>query len=45
MSADATDHDPQNPFAEVHGPDGLEQLVQMYLAAFSDQRFLVAGVP
>ncbi|MFE9785176.1 ester cyclase [Nocardia salmonicida] len=41
MSADAIDHDPQNPFAEVHGPDGLKQLVQMYLAAFSDQRFLV----
>ncbi|MEV0538244.1 ester cyclase [Nocardia salmonicida] len=41
MSADAIDHDPQNPFAEVHGPDGLKRLVQMYLAAFSDQRFLV----
>ncbi|WP_194824053.1 ester cyclase [Nocardia sp. XZ_19_231] len=41
MSTDAIDHDPQNPFAEVHGPDGLRRLVQMYLAAFSDQRFLV----
>ncbi|MFD9546423.1 ester cyclase [Nocardia salmonicida] len=41
MSADAINHDPQNPFAEVHGPDGLKRLVQMYLAAFSDQRFLV----
>ncbi|MEV0549208.1 ester cyclase [Nocardia salmonicida] len=41
MSADAIDHDPQNPFAEVHGPDGIKRLVQMYLAAFSDQRFLV----
>ncbi|MFD6105474.1 ester cyclase [Nocardia salmonicida] len=41
MSADAINHDPQNPFAEVHGPDGLKRLVQMYLSAFSDQRFLV----
>ncbi|WP_328711067.1 ester cyclase [Nocardia salmonicida] len=41
MSADAIDHDPQNPFAEIHGPDGLKKLVQMYLVAFSDQRFLV----
>ena len=35
------DHDPQNPFADVHGPDSLKRLGQMYLAAFSDQRFLV----
>ncbi|MFI1237341.1 ester cyclase [Nocardia salmonicida] len=41
MSADAINHDPQNPFADVHGPDGLTKLVQMYLVAFSDQRFLV----
>ncbi|MEV0768044.1 ester cyclase [Nocardia salmonicida] len=41
MSADAINHDPQNPFAEIHGPDGLKKLVQMYLVAFSDQRFLV----
>ncbi|MFI7525848.1 ester cyclase [Nocardia salmonicida] len=41
MSADAINHDPQNPFAEVHGPEGLRKLVEMYLAGFSNQRFLV----
>ncbi|MEV4236349.1 MULTISPECIES: ester cyclase [unclassified Nocardia] len=41
IAADCINHDPQNPFAEVHGPDGFKRLVQMYLAAFSDQRFLV----
>ncbi|MEV0059992.1 ester cyclase [Nocardia sp. NPDC050718] len=41
IADDALNHDPQNPFAEVHGPDGLKRLAQMYLAAFSDQRFLV----
>lgn len=41
IAADAIDHDPQNPFAEIHGPDGLKRQAQMYLDAFSDQRFLV----
>ncbi|MGW4774128.1 ester cyclase [Nocardia sp. NPDC004278] len=41
IAADFIDHDPQNPFADVHGPDGFKRLAQMYLAAFSDQRFLV----
>ncbi|TCJ99345.1 ester cyclase [Nocardia alba] len=41
IADDAIDHDPQNPFAEIHGPDGLKRQAQMYLDAFSDQRFLV----
>lgn len=41
IAADWINHDPQNPFADVHGPDGFKKFVQMYLAAFSDQRFLV----
>ncbi|WP_054814774.1 ester cyclase [Nocardia arizonensis] len=41
IAADAIDHDPQNPFADIHGPEGLEKLARMYLAAFSDQRFLI----
>ncbi|MFC8380321.1 ester cyclase [Nocardia sp. NPDC057272] len=41
MADGCINHDPQNPFAEVHGPEGLRRLVQMYLAAFSDQRFLI----
>ncbi|MBH0781588.1 ester cyclase [Nocardia bovistercoris] len=38
---DYIDHDPQNPYADVHGPEGMKKLVRMYLGAFSDQRFLV----
>ncbi|WP_405179537.1 ester cyclase [Nocardia sp. NBC_01377] len=41
IAADYIDHDPQNPFADTHGPEGFKRLAQMYLAAFSDQRFLV----
>jgi len=41
IAADYIDHDPQNPFTDVHGPDSLKRLAQMYLTAFSDQRFLV----
>ncbi|MEV5836750.1 ester cyclase [Nocardia sp. NPDC052112] len=41
IAADCINHDPQNPFADVHGSDGFKKLAQMYLAAFSDQRFLV----
>ncbi|MET7772977.1 ester cyclase [Nocardia sp. NPDC005366] len=41
VAVDYIDHDPQNPFADTHGPDGVKQLAQMYLAAFSDLRFLV----
>lgn len=37
----AITHDPQNPFHELVGPEGLKQLVRMYTTAFSDQSFLV----
>ncbi|MFD4460464.1 ester cyclase [Nocardia sp. NPDC058480] len=41
IADDAINHDPQNPFEEIHGPAGLRRLVQMYLTAFSEQRFLI----
>lgn len=41
IDPDSINHDPQNPFADAHGPEGIRQLVRMYLAGFSDQRFLV----
>jgi steroid delta-isomerase-like uncharacterized protein len=36
ISADAVDHDPQNPFAGQHGPDGAKQMAATYRAAFPD---------
>ncbi len=41
IAPNSIDHDPQNPFGEVPGPEGFRRLAQMYVAAFSDQRFLV----
>ncbi|MFD7842100.1 ester cyclase [Nocardia sp. NPDC059764] len=41
IAADAIDHDPQNPYAEVHGPAALRRQAEMYVAAFSDTRMLV----
>ncbi|MGW4370555.1 ester cyclase [Nocardia takedensis] len=41
IAPDCIDHDPQNPFTDIHGPECLQRLARMYLAAFSDQRFLV----
>ncbi|MGW4529379.1 ester cyclase [Nocardia sp. NPDC004340] len=41
IAADAIDHDPQNPHAEVHGPAALRRQAEMYLAAFPDTRMLV----
>lgn len=41
IAPDCIDHDPQNPFADIHGPESLQRLARMYIAAFSDQRFLV----
>ena len=35
------DHDPQNPFREMRGPEGAKRNAQMYHAAFSDGRFEV----
>jgi steroid delta-isomerase-like uncharacterized protein len=36
ISADSVDHDPQNPFGNVHGPDGAKQAISMYRTAFPD---------
>ena len=41
IAADAVDHDPQNPFSEIHGPAGARRNAGMYQAAFSDGRFKV----
>jgi steroid delta-isomerase-like uncharacterized protein len=41
VAADAIDHDPQNPFREMRGPEGAKRNAQMYHAAFSDGRFEV----
>jgi steroid delta-isomerase-like uncharacterized protein len=41
ISPDAVDHDPQNPFAATHGPDGAKQAISMYRAAFPDLNFKV----
>jgi steroid delta-isomerase-like uncharacterized protein len=36
VSADAVDHDPQNPFAGTHGPEAAKQMAITYRAAFPD---------
>lgn len=41
MSEDAVEHDTQNPFADVHGPDGARRLIEMYRQAFPDVSFTV----
>jgi len=41
LAPDAVDHDPQNPFREMRGPEGAKRNAQMYHAAFSDGRFEV----
>jgi steroid delta-isomerase-like uncharacterized protein len=39
VASDAEDHDPQNPFREMRGPEGARRGAEMYQSAFSDGRF------
>jgi steroid delta-isomerase-like uncharacterized protein len=41
IAPDAEDHDPQNPFREVRGPEGAKRTAEMYHRAYSDSRFEV----
>jgi steroid delta-isomerase-like uncharacterized protein len=41
VSEDAVDHDPQNPNASIHGPEGAKRTAEMYRAAFSDLQIRV----
>jgi steroid delta-isomerase-like uncharacterized protein len=41
IAPDAVDHDPQNPFREMHGPAGARRSAEMYHSAYSDGRFNV----
>ncbi|CAM3770121.1 ester cyclase [Smaragdicoccus niigatensis] len=41
FAATAITHDPQNPFQDVVGPEGMRMLVRMYTEGFSDQSFLI----
>ena len=41
IASDAVEHDPQNPFRDTRGPEGVKRNAQMYQAAFSDGRFEV----
>ena len=41
IAPDAVEHDPQNPFREMRGPEGAKRNASMYHAAFSDGRFEV----
>jgi steroid delta-isomerase-like uncharacterized protein len=41
ISADAVDHDTQNPNRDVHGPEGSKRTISMYRAAFPDLRMVV----
>jgi steroid delta-isomerase-like uncharacterized protein len=40
FASDYVFHDPTNP-ADVRGPDGLKQLIGMYLSAFPDVHFTI----
>jgi steroid delta-isomerase-like uncharacterized protein len=39
LASDAIDHDPQNPFRQMRGPEGAKRNAAMYHAAFSDGCF------
>ena len=39
VASDAEDHDPQNPFPELRGPEGARRGAEIYQSAFSDGRF------
>jgi steroid delta-isomerase-like uncharacterized protein len=41
VASDAVDHDPQNPFREMRGPEGVKRSAGMYHSAFSDGRIEV----
>jgi steroid delta-isomerase-like uncharacterized protein len=41
ISADAVDHDTQNPHRDIHGPEGSKRVISMYRAAFPDLRITV----
>jgi steroid delta-isomerase-like uncharacterized protein len=41
VSEDAVDHDTQNPFAGIHGPEGAKRTAGIYRAAFSDLQITV----
>jgi steroid delta-isomerase-like uncharacterized protein len=41
VSEDAVDHDPQNPNAGIHGPEGAKRTAAIYRGAFSDLQIRV----
>jgi steroid delta-isomerase-like uncharacterized protein len=41
MAPDAENHDPQNPFSEMRGPQGAKREAEMYHSAYSDARIEV----
>jgi steroid delta-isomerase-like uncharacterized protein len=41
VSEDAVDHDPQNPNAGIHGPEGAKRTAAIYRDAFPDLRITV----
>ncbi|GAC1326052.1 MAG: ester cyclase [Thermoleophilaceae bacterium] len=41
IAPDYVDHDPQNPYGDVRGPQGAKELVSMYRQAFPDVHFTI----
>ncbi|HEX2397625.1 MAG TPA: ester cyclase [Solirubrobacteraceae bacterium] len=41
FASDAVDHDAQNPFAELRGPESAKRFCEMYASGYSDGRFEV----
>ncbi len=41
ISANAVDHDTQNPHADIRGPEGSKRTISMYRTAFPDLRITV----
>jgi steroid delta-isomerase-like uncharacterized protein len=41
VSEDAVDHDPQNPNAGIHGPEGAKRTAAIYRGAFPDLQITV----
>jgi len=41
MAPNAVEHDTQNPFTDIDGPDGARRVIEMYRQAFPDVSFTV----
>ena len=41
ISANAVDHDTQNPYTDIGGPEGSKRTISMYRTAFPDLRLTV----